>query len=353
MAFATNIGMAMVVLERVKSPGTSTSGQMSLVAALVLLFALIALYFGSYCFRVFRRNRTITFLEIGQTLTVILIGLGGAALVVRAEGHSMLPIGAVSLGLSAACYVAAYGFLPRQDPNRINFLFFTLLGITMALLGFEITLAGVVAGTVFAAIGILAAVLARPVDSPILFLHGCAYLGVSTIGTGLVGAMFSSYTGAQAPPGAWTAPALVALGCAVALPWLVRPSGRSIDMTLARRAIEICILGASLALGGIAVTLLAPNLPTPEGADRLVLAGARTAVLAVCAVGLAWASGRWRLPDLHWVVYTVLVMGAAKLGLEDLRAGGAAGLFVSLAFYGGALIFSPRLLRRPAAPAPQ
>ena len=352
MAFATNAGMGLVVLERVKSPGTTTTGQMSLEAALMLLFSLIALYFGSYCFRVFRRKRTITPLEIGNTLTVILVGLGGAALVLRAEGHSMLPIGVVSMVLSAACYVAAYGFLPRQDPNRTNFLFFTLLGITMALLGFELTLSPATAALVFAAIGIAAAAASKPVDSPVLFLHGAAYLIVAVIGTGLAGATAGSLTGATAPLSAWSVPALVALAGTLVLPWVNRPQGRAIDMTTARRAVDACLLISSLALCGLAASLFAGVITSATEPDRVVLATLRTAVLALAAVDLSWASRRWRLPDLAWLVYLILALGAVKLGVEDLRAGGTARLFVSLALYGGALILSPRLLRRgPARPA--
>ena len=94
------------------------------------------------------------------------------------------------------------------------------------------------------------------------------------------------------------------------------------------------------------VSLLATVIASGLEPDRLVLATIRTAVLALGAVTLAWASERSRLPSLTWLVYTILVIGAAKLAFEDLRAGGSAGLFVSLAFYGGALILAPRLLRR-------
>jgi hypothetical protein len=43
-------------------------------------------------------------------------------------------------------------------------------------------------------------------------------------------------------------------------------------------------------------------------------------------------------------VYTILVIAAVKLLLEDVAAGGAATLFISFGMYGGALILAPGLL---------
>ena len=64
------------------------------------------------------------------------------------------------------------------------------------------------------------------------------------------------------------------------------------------------------------------------------------------AILLAWLGRRSRFEEATWLVYPLLVAGGLKLLLEDLRAGRAATLVVSLAFYGGALILAPRLARR-------
>jgi hypothetical protein len=65
-------------------------------------------------------------------------------------------------------------------------------------------------------------------------------------------------------------------------------------------------------------------------------------------VALAWTSRRRALPELGWFVYPLLAIGALKLVIEDLTQGNAAGLCLSLVFYGGALIGGPRLLRGKA-----
>jgi hypothetical protein len=76
------------------------------------------------------------------------------------------------------------------------------------------------------------------------------------------------------------------------------------------------------------------------------LAAGRTAVLAALAVALAWAGRRWSLQELTWLVYPVLVGGGLKLLWEDLRYGQPITMFLGLALYGGALIATPRLMRR-------
>ena len=56
-------------------------------------------------------------------------------------------------------------------------------------------------------------------------------------------------------------------------------------------------------------------------------------------------SARWQGARL--LVYPILVAGGVKLVFEDLRAGSASTLFVSLAAYGSALILAHRVTRRP------
>jgi hypothetical protein len=68
----------------------------------------------------------------------------------------------------------------------------------------------------------------------------------------------------------------------------------------------------------------------------------------VAAVLLAMA-GRWhRTAEAAWLVYPVLIAGAVKLLMEDVPAGRPGPLVVSLAVYGGAMILSPRLVRKSA-----
>jgi hypothetical protein len=352
MAGAANFGLALMVLDYVMSSRRAPDEhQAALWEVLFLLFGLIALYFGSYCFRVFKRKRTITPLEIGQTLVVALIGLGGAAIVINASDHSMLPLGIVCLILSITCYTAAYGLLPRLDPNRRNFLFYTLLALAMMFMGCEILFQPTTTALVFTAIALFAGALAYRISSSILFLHGAAYLIVAIVRSGLIAATAHGYAGSSVIIGEWTSvPVLFALIITALYPWIPRPQGRSIDRHLMRRSVDLFLFVTVLALGGFLVSLLAQLIPHGEDTEtyRRILASIRTGTLASSATLAAWFSRRTRLSNLAWLVYTILALGAIKLLAEDLGAGSAATLFLSLGLYGGTLILAPRLLHRTA-----
>jgi hypothetical protein len=247
--------------------------------------------------------------------------------------------------LAVASYGAAYGLLPRLDPNRRNFVFYTILALAMALLGLEILLPHAVAAVGCAAIALVAGALARKIRSPILYLHGAVYLIAATIGSGLLAATKSGLVGTTDDFARWLQPPLLlALVLTVAYPWIPRPEGRARDMALGRRSTDLFMLVTVLAVGAFVVSLIAQM--SPQGALPGVLASSRTAVLAVSAAILAWYNRGHtdRFGNLAWLVYTLLALGALKLAYEDVRIGGAAVLFLSLGMYGGALIVAPRML---------
>jgi hypothetical protein len=352
MAGAANFGLTLMVINFVVSSRREPAEpQAALWEVLFLLFGLIALYFGSYCFRVFKRKRTITPLEIGQTLVVALIGLGGAAMVIDASERAMLPLGVVCLTLSIVCYTAAYGFLPRLDPNRRNFLFFTMLALAMMFMGCEITFDSATTAMVFATIALLAGVLANRISSPIFYLHGTAYLIAAIVRSGLIEATVHGFAGSSVRFDVWTSlPVLLALIVAALFPWFPRPQGRSTDMFLGRRSVDLFLFITVLAAGSVFVSLLAQLIPFGDGSEtyRRILASLRTGTLAATAALLAGFSRRTRFSNLAWLVYAILALGAIKLVAEDFAAGGTATLFLSLGLYGGTLILAPRLLHRSA-----
>lgn len=102
------------------------------------------------------------------------------------------------------------------------------------------------------------------------------------------------------------------------------------------------------AADGVAARWLAGVLAAAPGptADTAFVTAGRTAVLSVTAVALAWSGRRWRVPELTWLVYPVLVWGGVRLVLEDLRYGRPITPFLALALRGSALIVTPRLVKR-------
>jgi len=188
-----------------------------------------------------------------------------------------------------------------------------------------------------------------------LSLHGAVYAVAAAVSSGLLVSAIDAFTGPTVPGPDWlNVSNLTVLLVAGICSWLpVAIHGKTWGRF--SRAPKFVVASVLLAgIGAIAVTIIATLLPHTDGAgsDRAVLAAARTGVLALSALALAVVSRITRAPEATWLVYAVLVLGGSKLLLEDLRTGRPATLFLSLALYGGALIFAPRLVRRskPAAP---
>jgi hypothetical protein len=356
VAAAANLSLSLMVIQLVRAGGRFPAGQQaSLFEVLSMLFGLIVLYFGSYCFRVFKRKRTITPLEIGQTLSVLVIGLGGAAMVINSSGRSMFPLGILCLVLSVAAYTAAYGLLPRLRPDRRNFLFYTLIALVMVLIGCELSLGRSASVLVFSAIALIAGLLANRISSPILFLHGAVYLTVAIFRSGLTAATLHGYAGSSAQSGEWISVLVLSVLVLTTLyPWFPKPRGRSIDMTLGRRSVDFFLFVTVFALGGFLISLLTQLGPQGEDTEtyRRFLTCTRTGVLALSAAFVAWRSNRTRFGSLAWLAYTILFVGAIKIVFEDISVGGAVTLFLSFGLYGGTLILVPRLLHKTAKQKP-
>jgi hypothetical protein len=219
----------------------------------------------------------------------------------------------------------------------------------MLFIGCEISFQPSTTALVFTAAALFAGAVANRISSPILFLHGAAYLFAAIVRSGLIAAAAHGFAGSSVHLGEWSSvPLLFALIVTALYPWFPRPQGRSIDMSLGRRSVDLFLFVTVIALGGFLVTLLAQLIPHGEDTEtyRRVLASIRTGTLASSATLLAWFSQRTRLSNLAWLVYTILALGAIKLVAEDLSAGSAATLFLSLGLYGGTLILAPRLLHR-------
>lgn len=329
-------------VERILRPGSLVVLQLSLVVA----------YFGAFFYRTLSRSEELTIAEIVQGIAAVLIGLGGAIAVTQAMELPGAALGAVSLVTAAGCYAASFAFIDRRLAKRGSFIFYTSFALVFALVGFGWLLHGAVLAVAFSVAALLTAWLGASRSRATLSLHGTVYAVAAAITSGLVVSSVEALTGSSVgSSGGITASGLitlVVLGVCAALP--VATHGKTWGRF--SRAPKVVLLATFLlGVGGIAVSLGARLLPAGEGsaADPGALATLRTGVLALSALMLAWI-GRWRaMPEASWLVYAVLAAGGLKLLLEDLRAGRAATLFISLALYGGALILAPRLARRRKA----
>jgi hypothetical protein len=298
------------------------------------------LYWTALAVRTLLRRHAVSAFEVLQGAATLLLGLGGAWRMLRAQAAPTAPIGAAILVTGALGYAVAFAFVERRWGHDRNFYFYSTAGGMLTLLGSRLLLGPGLAAA-WSVLALTVATLARRFDRMTLRFHGALYLCVAAGEAGLVGATWRSFLGpaplGEPRPGveAWlTAAAAVATYAVLALD--ARGGGRW------RERLPQAIAGATTA--GILAGLLMRGL-AGFAASSASLATLRTAVLALIVLGSAWAARRFSLAELGLLVYPLLALGGLKLLMQDLPEGRPLTLFMSLGFYGGALIFGPRLLR--------
>ncbi len=324
----------------------------SLVAIQV---ALVVLYIGGFGLRTLTRGRDLRPAEIIQGLVVLLAGLGGAVAVTRVSGLSSVGIGLVSLLLGAGCYGVSFAVMDRHLGSRVNFIFYTTSALTFTVVAVTQLLAEPIRPLALSGIAVVVAALGSRRSRATLSLHAAVYVAAAAVTSGLLADSIGALAGPAPRTTGWiTASGLLALlVAAVCACFPVASHGRTWGRLSGGPKLAMLIVVA-LGTGGVLVSLLAPFARAGDDStiEPGMLAALRTCILAVSAVALAWLGRRPRFIEAGWLVYPVLIAGGLKLLLEDVRAGRPWTLFVSLAFYGGALIIAPRIARRGGRNAP-
>jgi hypothetical protein len=341
----------LVMVDIVARPGGLPEGYapISTAATFAIAAVLPALYLGSTAARTLLRRKRVTPFETVQGPAALLIGVAGIVKLGSHAGKTATPLGFVLLVLGGAAYAAAFAFIDRRTGRGRNFYFYTTLAAVLALAGSNMILDNGALVLTWCGLAIAALWLGGRYDRVTLRFHGVVYVLASGVVAGLLATTYDSLFGD--PAGMWRP--LVSAGLATAL---VTVAGYGI--LLAARRIESqlwallpqAIMGTLVAwiIAGMAakwLTGVLGDVPRP-GADLALVATTRTAVLAGLAVALAWASRRFSLRELGWLVYPVLVGGAVRLLVEDMRYGRPVTLFFSLGLYGAALIVAPRLMKK-------
>jgi hypothetical protein len=320
----------------------------SLSFFLLLAFALPFLYLGSFAVRTLARRRNVVLFDAVQGIAALAVGFGGAALVVRYVQDAQPILGASAVVIAAGCYGVAFVFVERQQGRGRNFLFYATLALLLTLSGSALLAGGGALTLLWCLLAVASAILATRFTRVTLAVHSAAYALAAAWQSGSAGASIDAFVEPSARPWApLTAAGLAAIGASAACyVLLAREKG---EANRARARFPRLMLAVIVAFGGGAFAIVAiKNLigGGPASLDSGAIAAARTAVLAVAAFLLAAARRRAALPELAWLTYGVLSIGAVKLLIEDLPGGRPATLFVAFVFYGAALLAAPRLLRR-------
>ena len=243
--------------------------------------------------------------------------------------------------LGALCYAVAFAHAERRPGQGRNFYFYSSAG-GLLMLGGTLEL-GLGAG---AAARVDGARHGRGRPGPSLRPHDaagarraatCSRRPSSPACCRRARAALAGLSPGELPPSAW----VVAVGAAVAWAVLAREAGRRRRARAAAAPAARARRRACRSPRRRARRQASPS-QSPLAQDAGSEAVARSAVLVALVLGLAWLVGRGQ-PELVWLVYPLVALGAAKLLLYDARLGRPATLVASL----GAL----RVAADPAAAA--
>ena len=309
-----------------------------LLASQVLL---LAIYLSSTIIRTLWRGFTFTAFETAQCALAFLIGVGGG---LRLSNQSSAA-GALAVACAAACYVVSFALLDRGSSHGRNFYTYSTFGILLALAGSRILLSGAAASGAWLALAIGCIWAGVFFGRLTLQVHGAVYLLLALASSGALQQAGDFLLGTAAWPG--EKPAAIGAGAlAAAFCYLLATRhARGERGTWSLRAFRLAVAAALVWLAaGVAAGVLttAYHALFGAGASHAYCATLRTGVLAAAALLLAWAGSRWHRLELSRLIYPVMIAGAYRLVVEDLRQDRKAALFLSLLLYGAALMALPR-----------
>jgi hypothetical protein len=283
-----------------------------------------------------------------QSLLVLAVGFEGARRVLGPDPAWAGAFAPTALVLALACYTAAFARFDRVADQRANWTWYVTFGTILAIYSTVLLLDGPAVGFSLAMLAVVGAYLGRHDDRAALRWNTMALAVASALGSGILGAGYLAFFGADPvqwlryPPAAGGAAALC-LAAWILSRWVRAVSEQALDRTLP--GLALLVVGA-IGLGSALVSVLGPRLSAvgTEAADVGALAVLRTAVVCASALVFAALSAVRRHPELVWTCYGALTTAACKIAVDDLPNGRAMTMFLSFVLLGAALIIAPRLV---------
>ena len=319
----------------------------SIARAQLLAGGLLLVYLGSFALRTLWRRRDVTLFEVIQSAATLAIGFGGAVRIAHAVGSGGTALGVVTLIAAAACYLVAFAFVDRRLGRGRNFIFYTSLALVLIVTGSRLLAQGSALALIWCVLALATAFLGGRYARVTLRVHSALFTLAAAWYGGLLRLGFTAFLAPAERVTSRPAPALLAvlLGTGLTYAILVATQRQRDASGLTRLPRLVVLVATVICLAGLA-TSLAVHIVRGWGVQNLAAAAvaARIAILSVAAALLAAGSRSALFRELGWLVYPVLVLGGLVL-LIGLKQSHAATLFLSCAFYGGALIAAPWLLK--------
>src|SRR6266545_2444367 len=180
VAAAADVAVLLLAVEAVR-PGASDGP----VTAVLVQFALMAVYLGSTAVRTLLLRRSVVPFEMAQAAAVLLAGFGGAAFVTSRAGMGAGALGALSLSFGAGAYAVAFAFVERER-TPANFYFYATAGLAFVLAGAGFLLPAAPRGLFWAALAVGAALGARRAGRLTFAWHSAAYAAAAALASGLL-----------------------------------------------------------------------------------------------------------------------------------------------------------------------
>jgi hypothetical protein len=302
--------------------------------------ALLVIYLTSTVDRTIFRGLHISWFEIIQAAVAFAIAIGGALHVATAAGTGLVTVGMVCLIGGAACYLVSFAFLERRADRVRNFYTYSTYAILLITAACFLLLTGWPRASAFSALAVAMMAVGLFGERTTLRVHAALYLLLAASSSQLVQHAAASIirTGEPAPIGSGYLAALAgALLCyGAVLRFGTRKPAHWTDPAEA-------VISAALSSWGVAGLAAA-------GFSAVISESAplRTALITALAIAAGWCGRRNERRELVWLVYPLLAVAGLKLVFEDLRQGRSITLFLSLIFFGGALVLLPRMWRARA-----
>jgi hypothetical protein len=310
--------------------------------ALTVVIALPACWLGAFAAASLSHARVEGPLEVVQGGASLALAAALAAPLARAVGVPTALVGAAAL--AGGALAAAVAWRSGREAQRQEAALFAAVAVALGLASTAL-LVPAAAAPLWCAMAIVAAGPAGRRSATAAAVSLCL----------LVAAGAMAGTLAQAVRLLAGGPILEAAGIPAALAFALTAVAVAVLMAGApagkmRRTASVAAgaLGVlTLAGSGVRLALLALPHAAAEAAQ---VAAARTVVLALVALLLAFVARGSSEPTARWLMRGTLVVGAAKLLIEDLPRGRPLTLVIAFATYGAVLLLAPVVERaRPEA----
>ncbi len=303
---------------------------------------------GSLAVRLLMLGRNARFFDVMQAASGLVIGLGGAVMVMRASPGGLGLIGAVTAILALGAYLGAFLRLADRPHLSASYHLLAAFGLVAAIAALALLFSGPILALAAITIGMITLVLGPHRLAGYAALHGSAYVLTALAASGLLTASLTAWMRNPTPWPWVSAVGWLTLGTAGICATLRPPRHGDIGDLLARVGRLLLASLFVFTASGAVLMVTGPHIAgTPP--DAGVLATLRTTLLSLAVIGLGLAA---RLPQTRVfarLVYPLLIVGGLRFVADDFRHSDPGTLFIALAVYGLAWVLGPRLAARSNA----